>query len=86
MPRLRNVNSGVVVSVSDETAGRLDSEWAPVDADAESGSGYGDQKVADLKAEIAQRNEGREEADLIPGDGNKADLIAALEADDTRNQ
>jgi hypothetical protein len=36
MPRLRNVNSGVVVSVSDETAGRLDSEWVPEEADDKS--------------------------------------------------
>ena len=39
-------------------------------------------KVADLRALIADRNEGRDESDLIPDDGNKADLIAALEADD----
>ena len=41
-------------------------------------------RVSDLKAEIDKRNEGREEADLIPADGKKADLIAALEADDKR--
>lgn len=44
--------------------------------------GYGSMKVDELKAEIDSRNEGREEADLIPSDGRKADLIAALEADD----
>lgn len=44
--------------------------------------GYGDQKVAELKQLIAVRNEGREEGDLISDDGVKADLVAALEADD----
>ena len=43
---------------------------------------YSALKVDDLKAEIANRNEGRDEADLIPTTGHKADLIAALEADD----
>ena len=38
--------------------------------------------VVALKAEIRSRNEGRDDDDLIPADGNKADLIAALEADD----
>ena len=38
--------------------------------------------VVALKAEIKSRNEGRDDDDLIPADGNKADLIAALEADD----
>ena len=38
--------------------------------------------VVALKAEIRSRNEGRADDDLIPADGNKADLIAALEADD----
>jgi len=31
MPRLRNVQSGAVVSVSDETAARLGSEWEPAE-------------------------------------------------------
>ena len=43
---------------------------------------YDDMRVADLKALIGERNEGRGEADLIPDDGVKADLVAALEADD----
>jgi hypothetical protein len=49
-----------------------------------SGGGYSAMKVDDLKAEIASRNEGREEADLIPSDGKKAELVAALEADDSK--
>ncbi|HET6816881.1 MAG TPA: hypothetical protein VFH66_06605 [Mycobacteriales bacterium] len=45
--------------------------------------GYSKQKVADLQAEIDRRNEGRDEADQIAPEGEKkADLIAALEADD----
>lgn len=44
----------------------------------------GDPTVAELKAEIARRNEGRDEADQIPASGNKSDLIAALKADDNR--
>lgn len=34
MPRLRNTQSGAVVSCSEETAARLGSEWAPVDKPA----------------------------------------------------
>lgn len=32
MPRLRNTQSGAVVSCSDETAARLGAEWQPVGA------------------------------------------------------
>lgn len=39
-----------------------------------------------LLAEINKRNEGREEADQIPTDGKKDDLIAALEADDDTDE
>lgn len=35
MPRLRNVNTGAVMSVSDETASRLGSEWVPAEKPAE---------------------------------------------------
>ena len=31
MPRLRNIQSGAVVSCSDETAARLGSEWEPAE-------------------------------------------------------
>ena len=37
---------------------------------------------AALEAEIAARNEGRDEADRIPPNGNKPALVAALTADD----
>lgn len=43
-----------------------------------------DLTIPELKAEIARRNEGRDEADQIPASGNKPDLIAALAADDNR--
>lgn len=49
-------------------------------------TGYEARKKDDLAQEIASRNEGRDEADLIvPAEpGNKPDLIAALEADDQK--
>ena len=34
MPHLRNIQSGAVVSCSDETAARLGSEWEPADKPA----------------------------------------------------
>jgi hypothetical protein len=40
--------------------------------------------VASLTAEIKARNADRDEADRIPLTGNKADLVAALAADDAR--
>jgi len=45
---------------------------------------YGSMKKAELEAEVARRNEGREEVDHIQvgGNGTKADLVAALVADD----
>lgn len=39
---------------------------------------------ADLLEEIARRNQGRDEADQIPTQGNKPDLIKAIEADNNR--
>ena len=81
MPRLRDTATQVVVNVDDETAERLRSEgWRPADEPA--AGGYEAMKVTDLRAEIERRNEGRDEADRLPDDGRKADLIAALEADD----
>lgn len=56
--------------------------WDGDAASSDEETGYAALKVDELKAEIGRRNEGREEADLIPSDGKKADLIAALEADD----
>lgn len=49
--------------------------------------GYGSWKVAALKAEVDKRNANRAEGDEIdPESGKKADLVAALEADDTAHQ
>ena len=49
MPRLRSSNSGVIVSVSDETAKLLDSEWTPADGSAASEAPDKSWKVGDLK-------------------------------------
>lgn len=57
----------------------------PADASSpapEDVSVYADWKAADLKAEIASRNEGRDDDAKLPVKGKNADLIAALEADD----
>jgi len=43
---------------------------------------YASMSNDDLRAEIARRNEGRDEADQLSLEGRKADLIATLEADD----
>lgn len=52
--------------------------------DEDGDKSYGDLKVGELKDEISKRNEGRdpEGAGYISSDGVKADLVAALEADD----
>ena len=47
-------------------------------------SSLDDLTVPELKDEIARRNQGRDEADQIPTQGNKPDLIKAIEADDNR--
>jgi hypothetical protein len=63
--------------------------WAEGDSDADDTEDeeevvpYAKRKKADLESEVAARNEGRDEADLIEvGKGTVADLAAALEADD----
>lgn len=43
---------------------------------------YESQTVAELRAKVKARNEGRDDADRVSGDGSKADLVAALVADD----
>ncbi|HET8627740.1 MAG TPA: SAP domain-containing protein [Thermomicrobiales bacterium] len=79
MTRYRNKVSGSIVRVDDATAATLGTEYVKYDGQT---GGYADMKVADLRAEIERRNEGRDEADRLPDDGRKADLIAVLEADD----
>jgi hypothetical protein len=66
---LRTPGSGVASTVQTE------------DDDEDDGE-YGDWTNNELRAEIARRNDGREEADKLSLDGKKADLIATLEADD----
>lgn len=56
------------------------------DSGGEDATGYEAKTVAELKAEIAGRNEGREDEAKIPASGNKPDLVAALEADDAASQ
>lgn len=90
MPRLRHATTGAVVDVSEETAGLLGSEWAAVDpskSEDAKGSGYRALTKADLKAAIEARNDGRDPdgSNYLPTDGNKADLVAILEADDAAN-
>jgi hypothetical protein len=60
-------------------------ESAP--ADAEEGV-YKGVKVADLKADLAKRNEGREgDAVITPAEpGNRPEIVAALLADDEKNK
>lgn len=86
----RRLNATVMVDATIYEAGTPESEidgeiTAEGVWDGESDQkpeGYASLKVDALKAEIAKRNEGREESDFIPADGKKDDLIAALEADD----
>lgn len=80
MARYTHKVSGARVEVRDDKV--MDSSWELVDDAANGVDGYSAMKVADLKAEIERRNEGRDEADRLPDDGRKADLIAVLEADD----
>lgn len=79
MTRYRNKTSGSIVRVDDATAATLGTEYEKYDGQAR---GYEAMKVADLRAEIERRNTGRDEADRLPDDGRKADLIAVLETDD----
>ena len=39
MARLRNINSGAIVSVADEKVERLGTEWVPADAPEKRGPG-----------------------------------------------
>lgn len=93
MAKFTNNTTGMVVSVADEKASRFGSGWtregdAPATPDDEvtGAGGYADTKVDDLKAEIERRNEGRGDADRLSTTGVKADLIAALQADDDANK
>lgn len=91
MPRLRSVRTGAVISCSEDTATRLDSEWQPFDGTTppepeapEGEPAYGEWTAKELKAEIAARNENRADDDQLPATGNKAALVAVLEQDDAQ--
>lgn len=64
---------------TDDDAPSGDSDSTDVDD-----KGYASLKVADLKAEIEKRNDGREDDAKLSTEGNKGDLVAALEADDAK--
>ena len=72
-------------SVTDESVSESAQSEHP-DSEPDPGAGrsgdYESQTVAELREEIKARNEGRDDADRVSGDGNKADLVAALVADD----
>ena len=55
---------------------------SPADLEPATAPGYDSLTVAELKAAIEQRNAVRDEDAQIPTSGNKADLVAALEATD----
>lgn len=85
MGRFVNTENNVVVSVADHKDSRFESPlWRSHDGSDSSpaAEGYEAMTVPKLKAEIERRNEGRDEPRLVPTEGKKADLIAALEADD----
>ena len=85
MGRFVNTETKVVVSVADDKDERFASPlWEAYDGSESSqgGEGYEAMKVAELRAEIERRNADRDEADQVPSDGKKADLVAALQLDD----
>ncbi len=53
------------------------------DSDDSDDDGYESQTVPELKAEVDRRNDDGAEIE-VGGNGNKADLIEALEADDDK--
>lgn len=81
--RMVTFPAGTVVSAKVAEGITNPKVWADED---DAPQGYSSQGKADLEAEVAKRNEGRDDADLIVvgGKGNKPDLIAALEADDEK--
>lgn len=90
MARFRNHTTGVVVHVADSKADRFGSDWEPLDdgpaGSPATGGGYAGMKVAALRGEIAERNTGRDDDAKIDSAGVKAELVAALEADDQAHE
>jgi len=83
MGRFRNVDTGVVITVADAKDERYTTGWESATGDQPAATAdYKSMKVADLKAEVGRRNDGRDEAVQLSADGKKADLVAQLEADD----
>lgn len=89
---LRNPKTGAVtvVNAGEEAPGWAESQIGDHlkgegSTSKDEATGHAALKVSELREEIERRNEGREEVDWIPSDGNKADLVAALEADDGNN-
>lgn len=78
--RLVHPETGVEVQVSEELALVLQG-FDPVGAAA---PGLGGLTVRELRSEIESRNEGRDPIDMVSLDGNKAALVAALQADDEK--
>ena len=71
-----------LMEVLDDEA--VDRNQRPLPPVVKSSPGLEDRTIAELKEEIARRNQGRDEADQISASGNKSDLIAAIAADDNR--
>lgn len=86
MIRLSKVGFSRPIDVPDESADYWRGlGFRDVDGPASNGEpdGYEAMKVAELRDEIERRNDGRDEDDLIPSDGKKADLVDALISDDS---
>ena len=83
MPRLRNVRTGVAVTVRDGHPAITGPGWEAADVASQPNDGYSSMTVDELKDEIRTRNDdGRDEADRLLLSGSKADLVASLDADD----
>lgn len=88
MGRFKNTATGVVFSVDDSKDARyagLPGYEDPEGADAPEPGPYDGLKLDELKAEIEKRNEGREDDAKVSTAGKKADLAAALVADDNKS-
>lgn len=85
MGRFKNTASGVVFSVDDSKDYRYAGVQGFADPDADDApepGPYDGLKLDELKAEIEKRNEGKADDAKLSTAGKKADLAAALVADD----
>lgn len=79
----KGVVYGIGTAESDiPDAGTISADVWDGSAAAGTDGGYSDLKLDELKDEIRKRNEGRDDDAKLPLTGNKAELAAALEADD----